>query len=64
MKMKKAEDIKIYYEDETGTIILENEIDKYNLSQMFEESQIFWGEHGGYFVHIEDQYLPLEDFVL
>jgi hypothetical protein len=31
---------------------------------MFEESQIFWGEHGGYFVHIEDQYMPLEDYVL
>ncbi len=62
--MKLAENVKIYVDAENGQIIFEDEEEKLLLSQVFDESQIFWGEHGGYFVHTNDDYIPLDRFVI
>lgn len=62
--MKIAENIRIYSEDATGQIIFEDEQEKLLLSQFFDISQIYWGEHGGYFVHVKEDFIPLDRFVL
>jgi hypothetical protein len=62
--MRLAVNISIEVDKETGQIIFQDEQEKLLLSQLFDESQIFWGEHGGYFVHTNDDYIPLDRFVL
>ena len=61
--MKLAENVKIYV-DENGQIIFEDKEEKLLLSQVFDASQIYWGDHGGYFVNPNDDYIPLDRFVI